>query len=805
MEKTSYPFNLRSHPNRLLKDHALGVLSLGKAIFDRTEIHPQNYEMEKLKQVVEQTCLLHDFGKASQWFQKYIARAGGVQTVSSRERALRRHGLISAVLVFGILNDFFPEEPKYAIFGFIVVRKHHGNLENWDDLLTIESKDWDILRQQTEGIDYKEYRAIIHSFPQKELINKAFVLKTMDLMETGASNFFRLRRRIKKTLSAEDYMLLNYLYSVLLTADKADAVFAGKLKFETEDRLHISASQIERFKEKHFENKSHFDRLRTEIFQTVKRAINRARPDQRVYSLNTPTGSGKTIASLYGASLLREKFGLSRIIYCLPFTSVIDQNYDVFEDIIRHGGLTPHSGLLLKHHHLVDLRYTILDDKGDDKFLKEYDIDGSIFFIEGWESNLIVTTFVQLFYTLITNLNGSLRKFHKIAGSVIILDEIQSIPHRYWKVIHDILLLIVRHLNVRIILVTATMPLIFSERENEILELIHQKRKIFNGMSRIELDVSALWNKENELFYYEWQFFLEEMTRLVKHFSDKNILIVMNTISTARELFFYLRNEDNRHELIYLSSHVLPKDRLKRIEFIKKHQGNPVLLVSTQLVEAGVDLDFDIVVRDMAPLDSIFQVCGRCNRNNTGERIGKVYLYAIKNKENRKPSSIYDPFLLEKTIKVFKNKELVKEEHFLTLAEKYYNEVKIYHSEQKSIEIWNAIQSLSYQDLIQEHRFELIDDTYSASVFVEIDSNAQKLWQEYQELLMLERSFENNALLKKKQRLIAAYIINVPKKCLPDVGGIYRILYEEIEQFYDSQTGFKPDSQLPERTETMML
>jgi len=151
METVLFPFKLKSHPDRLLKDHLNSILKIALGRFDHCRFSFPDFSRKDLRKVLEVAALFHDFGKSTTWFQRYVENPES--SVSAKERALRRHGLISAFITFGVLADLYPEDSALPAFGFIIVRRHHGNLEAYRNLLTVIESDFDLCRQQSEKID----------------------------------------------------------------------------------------------------------------------------------------------------------------------------------------------------------------------------------------------------------------------------------------------------------------------------------------------------------------------------------------------------------------------------------------------------------------------------------------------------------------------------------------------------------------------------------------------------------------------------------------------------------------------------
>ena len=783
MEATiSYQFKLKSHPDRLLNDHLNGVYRIAIKQFDKVKCDFPNFKRDELREVISVASLFHDFGKATTFFQEYLKNPNILSNTDNRMK--RRHGLISAMVTYQILKSLFPDNSILPVFGFIIVRRHHGDLEDYRKLLIISDEDLRNCQIQAEHINYEELQQIIKTCDVgKELI---YDFQYRDMREL---------RRKDREFSTEHYFAINLLYSILLQADKTDAILNDDIVRESKLLMSKDVCNYKNGFNNNPENP--IDSIRENAFQSVEKTIENLDKSERILSINIPTGSGKTITSLNAALKLCEKFGNDHVVYCLPFTSVIDQNYKVFDEIRKSANLSEDSGVLLKHHHLTDICYYSV---ADENVVREYSPNEALHLIEGWESRIIVTTFVQFMYSLISYKNASLRKFHRLSNAVIILDEVQSIPHHYWKLINKMLSKMAEWLNSRIVLVTATMPLIFSEQDGEIKELVSEKRKMFTDLNRIELDVSNLKNEK-----MEWNEFCESAKNLVNDNPTKSILFVMNTIRSAKELFLLFSELEISYNLEFLSAHIIPKHRLHRIDNIKNRKPDkPILVVSTQLVEAGVDIDLDIVVRDFAPLDSIFQTCGRCNRESRNGVKGKVILFSLKDSNDWIPSGIYKNFLKQKTKKVLDGKNIIPESEFFKLANDYFQEVQIGGSQTQSDNLLEKIEKLKYRDGDQAIEMKLIDDNYTSSVFIEFDNEAVQFWNKYLQVLDMEGGFEKNSALKQARRNLAEYIINVPKKCLPDGydDGIYYLCKDQIKEFYDPITGFKLDKQLPQKTET---
>ena len=455
------------------------------------------------------------------------------------------------------------------IISFLIVKRHHGNLSNaLDEINEIDvdgEKIFKIASDQLNAIDLPELQVILNTLLTEKLgleidvneVKKEILGEMQEKISRGDKRHIRSLKRESDLLI---YFLMQFLYSALLDADKTDA---GLGDIKKVNRAKIESDIVDQYrKRKNFlEPKKSIDQLRNDIYEDVMRSAAELDLNDKILSLNVPTGSGKTQTALSFAMKLRERLNKEkgftpRVIYALPFLSIIDQNYRVFEEILKIGDQTLDSSLLLKHHHLAEIKYHIGEET--------YDADESQLLQEGWNSEVIVTTFWQVFYTLFSNRNRMLRKFNKLANAIIILDEVQSIPHQYWKLMHDALEVLCQKFNSYVILVTATQPLIFDEKKGEIRELATKKNEYFRGLNRIELTP-----------HLDVAYTLEEFEDIIENNLNKekykSFLIVLNTIDSATKIHSFIKKLDlDNTVLYYLSTNIIPKERLKRIEEIKK-------------------------------------------------------------------------------------------------------------------------------------------------------------------------------------------------------------------------------------------
>ncbi|MDR1722044.1 MAG: CRISPR-associated helicase Cas3', partial [Methanobrevibacter sp.] len=680
--------------------------------------------------------------------------------------------------------------------GYLIVIRHHGNLksvrgsdattdeienlkENFEDL-EVQVEDLKNIKDSSFADFYKKYDIDIQDF----LDNYADLKK-------------KIRKDLRKLTISKDisnYLILNLLYSGLLDGDKLDASETTLV-----ERKDISKDIVDDFKEKNFKNHDGINKIREDAYVEVINNIEKFDIDNnKIFSLELPTGCGKTLTAFSTALKLRDRikneFNFTpRIIYSLPFLSIIDQNESVIREILEEANLKG-SDFLLKHNYMSDMNYKLSDE------LETYDSNSSQLLTEGWYSEIIVTTFIQLFYTLFSKKNKSIRKFHNIANSIILLDEVQSIPYKFWSVINKMLSEISNKFNIWIILMTATQPLIFKENE-EIIPLIDNKEEYFSRFNRVKFN----FNFEEKSF----EEFKNQAVKIINENPDKDIMFVLNTIKTSRELYEHIKDNfyhddfeidyngivkfENNTDLIYLSTNIIPKHRLNKINHIKESK-NRKIIITTQLIEAGVDISVDIIYRDLAPLDSIIQTAGRCNRNYS-DVLGEVNVINLVNEKNRSFGSfVYTNRLLQPTKGAVGKRDSIDEKDFNHFGEKYYNLVLEYGSQEKSDILLDILNKLDYDKI--SSNFQLLDNKSipKIDVFVNIDEESNKIWEDFTQLQDIKNSFERkNKFLKIKSKFYN-YVVSINNK---DFGRT--VLFNDwlgfiddydVDSKYNIETGF---------------
>lgn len=758
-----------SHPHKRLIDHLVNVKQIGLSVFDSKKQLLRGYGVD-LRNTLELILFYHDYGKSTKFFQEYLNASIDNKKYKGSSR-LPQHSLISACVTSYKIKEKLGDSKNlllFSILGFLTVRKHHGNFEKLNEMLVISKIRWREIEEQWTNISDEFVNDIAH-IKFEEL--KSFIKSLLWEQEV-------LTGKIEK------YLLLNFMFSILTYSDKNDVVVGKVERKSFPDSIH---EFVNNYKKEKFKNSkpSDLNNVRNEIYDKSLNALGEKYKNGRIFSLNVPTGSGKTLTALNLAfNLLKMDDDLQRVIYALPFTSIVDQTEKIIQEIFKENGENAEDYLLV-HHHLAEVKI-----KQNESYIEG---DKAEFLIENWDKPLILTTFWQLFNSIITNKNAQLRKFHNIANSVIILDEVQTIPYKYWNLVNEVFKKLTEVLNCRIIFLTATMPLIFREDEGEILPLISEEKreKYFKKFSRYQIEILKEDNKIKSLTIDD---LFEIAKEDIKENPCKDFLFVFNTIKSSIEFYQKIKNEFNDKETIYLSTNILPFERKKRIEKIKKRK-EPEIVVSTQLIEAGVDIDLDIVYRDFSPLDSLIQTAGRCNRNNK-KGVGKVIFFKLKNNKERFDSNyIYTGLTLIETENSFKQKQRYNEAELLGIINNYYTGIKDKSSQNESREILESIRNLDYERVSE---FKLIEEIPSFSMFLEYNDEAIEVLNQFREIIKIEDRFERKSEFLKIKQKFYQYVLDVKisrdtNSCFTsfeEIGDLKIVTNDLVDSVYD-ETGLK--------------
>lgn len=494
---------------------------------------------------------------------------------------------------------------------------------------------------------------------------------------------------------------IRMLFSCLVDADSLDteafmspqmSAFRGKFD-STEVLSEVFSDFIEKITSSAADTT--VNRLRKEI---LNQCLDKAVLSTGFFSLTVPTGGGKTLSSMAFALKHLSLNNLKRIFYVIPYTSIIEQNAKIFRDIFGEKNV-------LEHHSNFD---PVREDNYDFQTKK----DRFKVVSENWDIPITVTTNVQFFESLFGNKRSRCRKLHNLSRSVIILDEAQMLPTEYLKPSLQALSELVGNYGSTVVLCTATQPKIgdFIDKSLSVTEIMNSPQQLYEQFKRVQISHLGQLSDED----------------LVDHLSEHNqVLCIVNTRKHAQIIYDELSKSC---KVYHLSAKMCPVHRRKVLDEIRENlsRGADCRVISTQLIEAGVDVDFPVVYRAMTGIDSIAQAAGRCNRE--GKRsLGSVFLFSSIEKHG-KPTSWQQ--------KLGEIGEMVMKSHedplSLKAIEEYFSRLYFYEGDDgldmknilKSLEEQKRDLSFPFEDV--SFKFRLIEeDTYD--VIIPYDDEAVKV------------------------------------------------------------------------------
>lgn len=768
--------DVKSHPNRLLFEHSQGVYDLmlkelenARKFVDCKELF--GIEWQELRLLIKGLAYLHDLGKASKYFQ---AKLDGKNV----NNELSQHAILGSIALGHFLDGKIDDSKGVAILvGMAVVKYHHGKARPLDSLIEFSSEN-DVIEQISVTVDSNYMKW------SEEVLGKKLSLDVPSLIPRIIS--WRKSFWKNKASGIKPYVLFMYLFSLLSWADKTDAAFLGAYDF---NRTELPSDLVDTYrKKKGFNNpKTEVDLLRNKFYEESVNDV-----DFKIATINGRTGIGKTLSVLSLALKKREEIRTTkaytpRIVYCLPFLSIIDQTYKTISEVLRMSGIEVTSDLLIQQHHLTDLSYISWKD-GE---IEDYESYMADILLNSWDSEITITTFVSLFHAIFTDKRNL--RFFRIPGSIIILDEIQAVPPKYWKVISEMLKHLSNYAGVTIIFSSATIPQPFLLSSKELIKGNYE-------LDRYDMDYPGKMPFET----FKRSLLEENVERAIKE--GKSLMIVANTINSCKELYDYLREELELDEddLYFLSSNIPNAARKNVIQEIKNRKGF-YILVTTQLIEAGVDLSFDYCIRDLGPLDSILQVAGRVNRSMERSR-GRLVVTELLKEDSQRPFSwIYDSTVIWATKQIL-DKRKWNEPELYALSNRYFSELEKKGLESESLELLEALKRLDFEKIGEFSLIEQVKGSLNLPVFLEIDENAKKAWNRYCDILSenIDEAKKYEYLARKKQavRALAPYVVNLriytypgaDNYLLPDIqNGFCYVSSDELQRYYDEKTGLNPE------------
>ncbi len=615
--------HIRKNDNRaqVLGDHLVKVSELAG-------LFAAKIGLEGLGKIVG---LLHDFGKASIKYQNYLRTNEGLISPdedgydAETKRGDIDHSTAGAQLIFEKLANRGQEGKILAQFLALAIASHHTGLI---DCLKPDGFN-EFGRRITKGDNSTNLAEARRKLPEIEKrlneilawpIEKAFVRKIFDEMREPAE-------KSKPVMVFKQGLLARFLLSCLLEADRLDTAdfeypenesirnYGKYISWDTLiERLETMDEEYARKTARMKPGRAlEVNQLRAEVAHACLEAAGKPRG---IYQLTVPTGGGKTEASLRFALHHARAHKMDRVLYIVPYITIIDQNADKVRDILEGAG--ERGKIVLEHHSNfvppddTRLRHNLL--------------------AENWDAPVVFTTQVQFLEALFGYGTRDARRMHQLANSVIIFDEVQTIPVKITHMFNAALRFLTHDCGASVVLCTATQPPL-DKLPNEYRKLtiepeykiIRNEAELFRKLKRVEVhDAREPGGLSN----------VEIADLAERALGEKgSVLVVVNTRPSAKALYEEIKARRLGAAVYHLSTNMCPAHRMDKLNEIryKLKKKESVICVSTQLIEAGVDIDFGAVIRSLAGLDSIAQSAGRCNRH--GQRVDGGSVWVVNSRE----------------------------------------------------------------------------------------------------------------------------------------------------------------------------
>jgi len=752
------------------------------------------FDKPKLKCYFEKIILFHDIGKLTKNFQAKLNGENKSETHSDKSFYL----IIYELLLQHKQNKINSKEYFLLFILSYAVVKHHGSLNN--------------ILEDIAQMSFSKGKAKINEI--ECFLGSNFDGSILELM--GNKAFWekwdsKENRQLFKQLSDKSlslFILTKLFYSLLVSSDYyatlefmegrsfALDVLDNKSIDEIYKNFHCTKN-IGKFNnfnvdinnnnkylmDKDINSITDLNELRSKLNVEAENNLNKLlnnNLDNNVFFLNIPTGGGKTNISLRLAlQIMKQKKNIRKLFYVFPFINIIEQSYESLEKFIDSNNMTR-----------LDSRY--IDPKKSDDYDKNAlyaNYIDSLFF----NKKVLFTSHVKFFDLFFRNDKNTNYNFFQLANSVIVIDEIQAYNDKVWTEISHLLKDISKFMNTYFIVMSATLPEIgklSNAQFNYVFDDTFTK-ELFKHKC-FERNIIKPINKEKK-----------DIVKEIKDENNRNkILIVFNTVKDSREFYEKLNKDESfeGYKKYLLNSTILDCRRKKILEECKK-EDNKIILVSTQSVEAGVDIDFDVGFRAYAPWDSIIQVAGRVNRNNL-KKSGNVFVFKDDDYKKVYRDDVKASITKNKETEFFKESSINE----IELVPEFYREIIGVHGNINN----NPFIKSSAGNVADMKNlfFDIIDkeihliEGETLSLYIPIDGKAKDLWDDYKKLFEDERCFDNIIEIKEMRKDLQKYSINI-FDAYTSKGKLSNILQEEInygyyycenwKKYYSIETGLDPD------------
>ena len=641
--------------------------------------------------------LWHDLGKYSDEFQEYIKVNSGYEE-DDQKRPKTDHTSAGAILAKEIYPNHWPPL-AYCIAG------HHSGLHNFIHEPNIPG-------DLSERLKKQEFLDKIRSKIPRELFEK-----------------INLNLPIGKPIEANQmHIWIRMLFSCLVDADFLD----------TERFMNPESSEMRNKYDSLSELKNRFDNHMEKMCknapstavnsfrnQILRDCIKSGELSPGFFSITVPTGGGKTLSSMAWALVHALKYNKSRIVFAIPYTSIITQTAQIYRSIFGDENVVEH------HSNIVE----------------NTDTQQRKLAAENWDAPIVVTTNVQLFESLYSNKTSRCRKLHNLVNSIIILDEAQMLPPEFLQPILTTLKGLVDDYGVSVMFSTATQPALtgriggsgkntfYGIPTESVREVVQNVDTLASELKRVDIHLPQNINET-----IEWSVIAEELQQ------HEQVLCIVNTRNQCRELHELMPKDTLYLSRLMCTAHIM--DVIDEIK-LRLKENKPVRVISTQLIEAGVDIDFPFVYRAIAGLDSIAQCAGRCNREgrlNEKNKLGLMKVFV--------PSTGVPIGLMRKGADTFK--ELIaletQDENTLLNPKTFHDYFKLFYSKIDNFDkpdiknlLWNDAGQMKFQFATAARDFRLIDDRGEKTILVEYKEGSNLIQ-------LLKRKGPEPWLMRKLQR-----------------------------------------------------
>lgn len=724
--------------------------------------------------IAEIAALFHDLGKVNPNFQRKLK--------GEKNLGYSSHAYLSALawLCFFETNKTLAKKIldgdasfKYSVAAMLA--RHHGNLPNMDEGF-LNCDECDRLKKFIRETIAEELP--ISQFLQTFYPHNDFPTKVEDRVLKHFLDEFPLKFKSETLPKITDklsfFLNTQFGFACLIESDKRDAgeneTFRSKdLSNDFQEKFSINLNyflkEIEnKSANEKDEKKKRLDAVRSqmrELALTNLREFLSEEKDRRVFTLPAPTGAGKTLMLLSLANEILKVRADLKVIYALPFLAITGQTENICLDILQDSEKVLRVDSKAENKEIENLQ-RILDGNPSDENVKK--LLQQLFSNETFDHPFIITTFVQVFETLVSNRNATLLRLPNFSKTIFLLDEIQALPPSLYTFFVAYLDEFCRKFDSYAIVSTATMPHLQLPDEKNYEER-QKPSKVFTRYKEPKKILDERFYDYDEFNRYKIipKFEIESISNLAEEIRNQkeSCLIVLNTIKDTKTLFKELNGNSESQivegKYILLNTHFTLEDRQRKLAECQrrlndKEKKEKVVLISTQLIEAGVDIDFPIVYRDLCPLPNLIQTAGRCNRNYKLD-FGEVYFFEIKDEGKSSANKIYGRnfhWFLDFTKEEIN--QTIYEKDILTIQKRFADDkvskpltFGLYESKTEKVNLVECINQIRFEDL---SKVKLIDADYGVQnryyIPIEFNSETDKNLKE------LKRLIEKQKLVSKR-------------------------------------------------------